>query len=291
MKRSLGRRPLEVKFAFILAVTLLLPGVTSRSIVSTTTSPDVTSGPTVGNLEEEPAPDKFELEPNSEEEDSTEHDDTMEDHDIEAVSDINSIETTDLGESPLVNNETETNDESDEDDALTFFTLLAKRAADEETSDDSEEDESETNSVDEDKFSISDLPKLLKPLIDAFSDQSNSEAPSKDDFLSWFPSLKDLFEPKKPKGSEATNSSTRSGRRSSVSAASGPSLQTSPLATQSPEHEILPSSQPDDLIVTVTTITRPPITITEPPVSTSERPITINPSEDSDSEEDPEMDY
>ncbi|XP_054834123.1 uncharacterized protein LOC129328843 [Eublepharis macularius] len=273
MEHSLGRRPLEVKWTFLLAVTLLLPGVTSRALDS-----DAITLPSV---------------------DLTKPDDTVEDHDSEVLTyarrDINKTEITDLEGSPVVNNRTETDDEKDEDEALALFSLIVKRAIEEEEDqgdmDDSEAGKPETSSVDEDKFSISDLPKLLKPLIDAFSDSSTSEAPSKDDFLSWFPSLKDLFEPTKPSGNEATNGAARAGRRSSFSTAWEPSPQASPSSARPPEPEILPSSELDDLIATAPTITRPPTTITKKnPVPISKRPITIHPPDDSDSEEDSEMD-
>lgn len=248
---------------------MALSGVTSRSIVSTTSaSPTESSGPQVGDHEEKPVHDKFKPEPNSDGENS-------------AVSDVN--ETTNLEEFPLVNNGTGTNEESEEDDALALFSLLVKRAVDEEIAGDSEEDESETNSVDEDNFSFSDLPKLFKPLIDTFSDESRSEAPSKDDFLSWFPSLKELLEPSKPRGTAATNSTPRSGRRSSFSAASEPS-----------QPEILPSSQPDAFIAAIPTTTRPPITTPKYPVPSSKHPVTIDPTgdnDDDDDDDDSEVDF
>ncbi|KAL8212986.1 UNVERIFIED_CONTAM: hypothetical protein K2H54_059951 [Gekko kuhli] len=271
---------------------VLTRGVTSRSIVSNaTTSPDVTSNPEAGDLAEEPVLDKFKPEFDSEGEDSTKPDGTLEDHDTETVSDIDKIETANLEESPLDSNGTRTNDESDEDDALALFSLLVKRAVDEEITDDSEEDESETSSVDEDKFSFSDLRQLFKPLIDAFTDQSSSEAPSKNDFLSWFPSLKDLFEPNKPGGTEATEATTRPGRRSSFSTASEPSLQGPPASVKPPEPEILTSSQPDALITTVPTVTGSPITIPKTPGPFSKHPVTINPADNSDSDEDSETDF
>ncbi|XP_077180724.1 uncharacterized protein LOC143831544 [Paroedura picta] len=241
MKHGLGRKPLGGTLAFVLAVTLLLPGVTSMSI-----DPTATASPT-------------------------------------AVSDINETETANVEESPPGDNGTRTDEESAEEDALALFSLLVKRAVDEEIADVGEEEKSETDLVDEDKFSISDFPKLLKPLIDAFSDESRSEAPSKDDFLSWFPSLKDLLEPNKPKGTEATSSATRSGRRSSLSTTTEPPPPTTSASAQPPEHEILASSQLDALATTVPTITSPPISITKPPVSI--------PPEDSASAESSEMDF
>uniref|UniRef100_A0ACB8EGB0 Uncharacterized protein n=1 Tax=Sphaerodactylus townsendi TaxID=933632 RepID=A0ACB8EGB0_9SAUR len=245
-------------------------------------------------FEEESVLNKFEFEPGSEEEDISEPDGTLEDDDIEAANDTNETETTNLEGPAVVSEGTRANDTVDEADALALFSLIVKRAIEEdeeEAINDSNEGKSETESVDEDTFSISDLPKLFKPLIDAFSDASGSEAPKKADFLSWFPSLKDLFKPSKPSETEATNSAAQPGRRSSLPVISDPSLQVPPASAQLPEPEILPSSPPHYMTNIVPTVTVPPVTVTKPKIPTYKPPITINSPDDSNSDEDLETDF
>ncbi|CAI5767924.1 Hypothetical predicted protein [Podarcis lilfordi] len=105
---------------------------------------------------------------------------------------------------------------SSDDDALNFIRLVAKRAAEE------EEAAEEGKPVDEDSFLFTDLPKILGPLLKAFSSTpENSEAPSPDDFFSWFPDLKKLLEDPKP-----------TGRRSYLPTSPQPALQISPASPQ-----------------------------------------------------------
>ncbi|XP_032997462.1 proline-, glutamic acid- and leucine-rich protein 1-like [Lacerta agilis] len=112
---------------------------------------------------------------------------------------------------------------SSDDDALNFIRLVAKRAAEE------EEAVEGGKSVDEDSFLFTDLPKILGPLLKAFSSApENSDAPSPDDFFSWFPDLKKLLEDPKP-----------TDRRSYLPTSPQPPLQIAPASPQPTGSEVL----------------------------------------------------
>ncbi|XP_053234582.1 neurofilament medium polypeptide-like [Podarcis raffonei] len=301
MKLSSGRMPLGVKSAFVLAVVLLLQGVTCMSLRSTaaTSAPvslSVANPSVAGTLEKEEALDENEIDANEpkmdydeadRDDDSLEYDGTVSLDKVGATEspkdtmkeDANEEGASNVEVSPKENRRAETNilegvDPTDLDDALNFISLIAKRAGEEleeeeveemMSSDDdalnfirlvakraAEEEEAaeEGKPVDEDSFLFTDLPKILGPLLKAFSSTpENSEAPSPDDFFSWFPDLKKLLEDPKP-----------AGRRSYLPTSPQPALQISPASPQPTGSEVLSSpSLPE-----VSASTAQP-TIPEPP--------------------------
>ncbi|XP_042303353.1 proline-, glutamic acid- and leucine-rich protein 1-like [Sceloporus undulatus] len=279
MKVGLGRMPARMTFAFIFAVTLLLPDVTSVSVYRSVETTDTTSA-SVTSAPKETTPNKYESETNETERDYSEVGLTPLDDSPEFYETVSPVKEENV---PLLNTEKEESNqerqinmeefpeesngpeanideaenliglnELDEavDDALDLIRLLVKRdAGEEEESEDEaeEEDEPKMDTIDEDEFSFSDLPRVFEPLIQAFS-SSESGPPSPDDFFSWLPALKDLLEPnEEPSASRPTglpsNSMTHPARRSSPSTFPEPSLQIAPASppAEPTESEVHPS--------------------------------------------------
>ncbi|XP_053156625.1 uncharacterized protein LOC128346888 isoform X2 [Hemicordylus capensis] len=274
MKVSLGRMPLGVKFAFILLVSLLIPGVIPKSLGSSVeTSTSATTSSKEDYLDKETVLEKPELESNEPETDSNEVDLTARDDSLDHD------ETTTLDKEPtnspqedakmtkeesssnleefLMDNVTEANtaegeylndlddDDVDEElaaDAAELMNFIVKRAAEE----DDKAGNPQTGPINVDEFSFSDLPKLLGPLVKAFSGSPESEPPP-DEFFSWFPALKKLLDAYMDQANEATStdlptsSVLQPARRSGFPTSPEPALQIVPASTQQAESEVLPS--------------------------------------------------
>ncbi|XP_003217971.1 histone-lysine N-methyltransferase SETD1A [Anolis carolinensis] len=252
MKLGWGRMPARMKLAFIFAVALLLPDVTSMSIYRSvetvgTTSASVTSAPKETNVETEGDSSELGLTPLD---DSPEFFASVLPATEEAGTTLLNIgkeetneETgTNLKEIPEESDDMEVDTAEDvnpdgldeleelEDAALDLVRLFVKRDAEEEDEEEAEEPTPET--VDEDDFSFSDLPRVLKPLIKAFS-SSESGPPSPDDFFSWLPALKDLLESSKELSASKpiANTVTRPAGMSSFTTFPEPNLQIAPASS------------------------------------------------------------
>lgn len=152
--------------------------------------------------------------------------------------------------------------EDEEEDPLALLSLFVKRAIEE----DYGAGESET--IDEDDFSFSDLPKIFEPLIKAFSGSPKSEPPPPEDFLSWFPSLKELLDPPREEPASVTssprNSITQPAKKSDLPTLLEPSLQMAPAVSSARPNEAenlpFPSSLEESFTSIVPTLPTPPQT-------------------------------
>ncbi|XP_060615361.2 uncharacterized protein [Anolis sagrei] len=249
MKLGWGRMPARMRLAFLFAVTLLLPDVSSMSVyrsVETTdaTSASVTSAPKETNIDIEGDSSEVGLTPLD---DSPEFFASVSPVTEESGTTLLNIGKEETNEETGINlkeiseesDELESNTAEDgnadgwdeleelEDAALDLVRLIVKRDAEE----DDEAEEPTPETVDEDDFSFSDLVRVLKPLIKAFSN-SESGPPSPDDFFSWLPALKDLLESsKEPSTSKPlANTVTRPARMSSFTTFPEPNLQIAPAS-------------------------------------------------------------
>ena len=305
MKLNTGRMPLRAKFALIFTMTLLLPGVMSMSVhkpdeTTPTMFASVATPSAAGSLEKEVTPDYYEFDNNDAERDYgevglTPLDDSEEfDEDVSPGASTASPPDFTTGgtretkenslEEPLKDdNKPEDNadvtdnpiglDEHDEmeEDALNLIRLMFRRAIEDAKE---EEDEPRPETIDEDDFSFSDLPKVFAPLIEAFSN-IESGAPAPDDFFSWLPALKDLLQPKEDPSATGlpANTETDARRRSDFPTSPEPSLQIAPAssAEQPAESEILLSPALPEASVTPFQPTLP-IPIPTSPRSSSNTP-------------------
>ncbi|XP_026576538.1 uncharacterized protein LOC113449646 [Pseudonaja textilis] len=260
---SLGRMPFSGSLVFVLATTLLFTGVISMSIQgpvekTVAVAPTVANGSGAELPEKEGAFEKDNLKPNELEVDSnkvdlTELDDSWDNIGaiIPDLEDLDSPQVNGTGgdykeqgatlwgslntSEPSIPEEENLRMIEDEEDPMTLLNLFFQRAIEE----DYGAGESET--IDEDDFSFSDLPRIFEPLIKAFSGSPKSEPPSPEDFLSWFPSLKELLDPTREEPASVTsspkNSITQPARRPDLPTPLEPSLQMAPA---------IPSAQPDE---------------------------------------------
>ncbi|XP_058028880.1 uncharacterized protein LOC131193095 [Ahaetulla prasina] len=300
---SLGRMPFSGSLVFILATILLSTCVISMSIqVPVEKTVDVASTAANGSGAEVPkkegAFEKYNLKPNELEVDSNEVDLTEEDDSWDNIGAI--IPDLEVLDSPQVNGTEGVNKEQgttlwgslntsepripeeenlkiieDEEDPLALLSLIIKRAIAEDYG------AGELETIDEDDFSFSDLPKIFEPLIKVFSGSPRSEPPPPEDFLSWFPSLKELLDPPREEPSSVTssprNSITQPARSSSLPTSLEPSLQMASAVPSAQPNEAenlpVPSSLEESFTSIVPTLPTPP--------QTSENSL----SDDSDSEE------
>lgn len=255
-------------------------------------APTVVNGSGAEVPEKEGAFEKYNLKPNELEVNSSEVDSTEQDDSWDSIGAI--IPDLEVLDSPQVNGTEGVNKEQgttlwgsvntsepripeeenlkmiedEKEDPLALLSLLIKRAIE----DDYGTGELET--IDEDDFSFSDLPKIFEPLIKAFSSSPNSEPPAPEDFLSWFPSLKELLDPPREEPASVTsspsNSITQPARRSDLPTSLEPSLQMAPAVSSAQPNEVenlpVPSSLEESFTSIVPTLPTPPQT-SEPSLS------------------------